>query len=426
MTTCRRWHISRRELLRYVLTLVAWVGLCGASFAAQAEEPIGVYLTWKRDPATTMTVNWVDEDADSTTTLWYRRAGTDDWSSAEAKPSKVGPSQMHVRRVELSELVPDTFYQFGIGDKPDGSDDGWRFRTMPESFDREITFVTGGDMMRSRSTVDAMNRQAARLDPDFALLGGDLAYANGRDASRWVDWLESWKVNCVGKDGRLIPMVLAIGNHEVRGGYGGKIPDDAPFFYSLFSLPDDRAYYALDFGSDLSLVVLDSGHTNAIDGDQADWLGAALAERTEQTFLFACYHYPAYGTTKAPRNGLPIDASRSVEIRENWVPHFERYGVTAAFENDHHNFKRSHRLRQHERDDENGILYLGDGAWGVSTRSVPSPEEGWWLAKAEPRNHLWYVTLRPDKTATMQAVDMEGEVFDEVEVARPRTRPVEE
>jgi hypothetical protein len=152
----------------------------------------------------------------------------------------------------------------------------------------------------------------------------------------------------------------------------------------------------------------------------------ALAERTEQTFLFACYHYPAYGTTKAPRNGLPIDASRSVEIRENWVPHFERYGVTAAFENDHHNFKRSHRLRQHERDDDNGILYLGDGAWGVSTRSVPSPEEGWWLAKAEPRNHLWYVTLRPDKTATMQAVDMKGEVFDEVEVARPRTRPVEE
>ena len=342
------------------------------------------------------------------------------------RPSKVGPSKLQVRRVELSDLAPDTFYQFGIGAKPERADDGWRFRTMPESFDREITFVTGGDMMRSRSTVDAMNRQAARLDPDFALLGGDLAYANGRDALRWVDWLESWKVNCVGKDGRLIPMVLAIGNHEVRGGYGGKIPDDAPFFYSLFSLPDDRAYYALDFGSDLSLVVLDSGHTNAIDGDQADWLGGALAERSEQTFLFACYHYPAYGTTKAPRNGLPIDASRSVEIRENWVPHFERYGITAAFENDHHNFKRSHRLRKHERDDDNGILYLGDGAWGVSTRSVPSAEEGWWLAKAEPRNHLWYVTLRPDKTATMQAIDVKGEVFDKVEVARPRTRPVEE
>jgi hypothetical protein len=81
--------------------------------------------------------------------------------------------------------------------------------------------------------------------------------------------------------------------------------------------------------------------------------------------------------------------------------------VTALFENDHHNYKRTHRLRNHKRDDENGLLFLGDGAWGVIPREVPSPEVGWWLAKAEPRNHLFHVELRADGTASIEAVDVE-------------------
>jgi hypothetical protein len=68
-----------------------------------------------------------------------------------------------------------------------------------------------------------------------------------------------------------------------------------------------------------------------------------MAKRPGQQFLFAFYHYPAYGTTKSPRGGLPYDAKQSVAIRENWVPHFERFGLTAVFENDHHNYKRTHR-----------------------------------------------------------------------------------
>jgi acid phosphatase type 7 len=219
-------------------------------------------------------------------------------------------------------------------------------------------------------------------------------------------------------------LVVGIGNHEVKGHYGGQIPDDAPYFYSLFALPEDRSYYALDFGDYLSLIVLDTDHTQPIEGVQANWLGHALSERADQQFLFAGYHYPAYGTTKAPRDGLSIDHPRSIKMREYWVPHFERYGATAIFENDHHTFKRTHRLRNHERDDDNGILYLGDGAWGVRVREVPELDDAWWLAKAESRNHLWHVELRTDGTATFKAIDAGGEVFDEVEIERPRTEPV--
>jgi hypothetical protein len=392
---------------------------------ARGQDLVGLYLTWTRDPSTTITINWVDLYPKNTNTLWYREVGGKDWKSGEAEHTVVEPSSLQRRCLALDGLKPDTLYEFGIGKRREKPEDGWTFRTMPGELNRPIRFVTGGDMMHSRALLDPMSAQVGKLDPDFALFGGDLAYENGVAASRVVDFLQSWKELGVAKDRRLIPVVACIGNHEVRGGYNGKVPVDAPYFYGLFSLPKGRAYYALDFGKYLSLVVLDSGHTNPVPGEQASWLGRALAQRAGQTFVFPCYHYPAYGTTKAPEGKLPIDAPRSIEIRQHWMPHFERFGVSAVFENDHHNYKRSHRLRNHRRDDDNGILYLGDGAWGVKTREVPKPEVGWWLAKAEPRNHVWIVDLRPDKTAMVRAMDPTGEVFDEVQLPAPRTRPVQ-
>jgi hypothetical protein len=274
-------------------------------------------------------------------------------------------------------------------------------------------------MMHTREMVDAMNQRAGALDPDFALLGGDLAYENGAEATRWIDWFQSWMKHSRGKGGRLIPMVIAIGNHEVKGGYKGKVPEDAPYFYGLFPLPEKRSYYALDFGTYLTVLALDTGHTQPITGAQATWVGEALAAREQQRFVFPVYHWPAYGTAKTTGNQLPAESKRSVEIQQQWIPHFERYGVTAVFENDHHNFKRSHPIRANKRDDKNGIVYLGDGAWGVNTRTVP--KNAWYLAKAEPRRHLYHITLPPKGAVQVEAVDAKGTVFDKTSFARPRT-----
>ena len=418
-----RRPISVRKFRAHsVLSILAIVA---SAAPAPAEDLIGLYLMWQRDPATTMTINWVDPYADSSDTVWYRPYESNEWSIAKALQASVGHMTLQLRRLELTKLKPDTLYEFGIGDSTDEVSHFWRFRTMPATLNRPIRFAEGGDMMHSRAMLDEMNAQMQRLDPDFAMFGGDLAYENGVHGTRWIDWLQSYRQYSVGKDQRLIPMVIGIGNHEVRGGYRGRAPEDAPYFYSIFALPGGRSNYVLDFGDYLSLVMLDSGHSQPI-ADQTEWLDKTLADRADQQFLFAGYHYPAYGTTKAPRGGLPIDAPVAMEIRKQWIPHFERYGLSAAFEHDHHNFKRSHRIRNHQRDDENGLLYVGDGAWGVKTREVPDLKIAWWLAKAEPRNHLWHVEVRPNGTATLQAVDLSGEVFDEVELDRSRTTPVQQ
>jgi acid phosphatase type 7 len=405
---------------RFLLALCA-LALSIPAFGQQ--DLVGLYLTWHSDPTTTMTVNWVDLRETSSLDLHYRRTGTTAWQKATGSRFAIADTTLAGRRVNLTGLEPDTNYDFAIGAEPARPADIRRFRTLPRDLNRPVRFVTGGDMMHNRTRVDLMNAVAGKRDPDFALLGGDLAYANGVSSSRWVDWLKSWMEHAVADDGRVIPMVVGIGNHEVRGGRNGKVPDDAPYFYSLFQLPESRAYYALDFGRYLSLIVLDTQHTNPVEGAQAEWLDKALAARRDQQFVFVCYHYPAYGTTKAPRGGTPLDAPLSVAIRQHWMPHWEKYGVTAVFENDHHNFKRSHRLRQHKRDDANGILYLGDGAWAVQTREVPA--DAWWLAKAEGRNHIFDVKISATGAAHIQAVDIEGAVFDDIRIPTARTKPAE-
>jgi hypothetical protein len=405
-----------KSLVRLLLCLLP------AGTALAQTDVLGVFLSWQRDPTTTMTVTWVNLYPESPARLWFRAGPNAAWQAAAGEQGVVRPSSLQWRCVELTGLQPDTLYDFVLTEAPAKEPKGVRrFRTLPATLERPLRFVAGGDMMHNREWVDAMNRRAGALEPDFAVLGGDLAYADGVNATRWVDWLQSWTLHARGTNARCIPLVVGIGNHEVRGGYNGRVPQDAPYFYGLFRLPGGKSSYALDFGNYLSVLMLDSGHTQPVPGAQTEWLQAALAARTKQRFLFPVYHYPAYGTAKSETNSLPCDLPRAQVIREHWVPLFERHGVTAVFENDHHNYKRTHPLRGHQRNDTNGIVYLGDGAWGVAPRTVPT--NAWYLAHTEPRRHLFLMTLNPDGTARAEAMDAAGEVFDRVDFTRSRTPP---
>jgi hypothetical protein len=302
-------------------------------------------------------------------------------------------------------------YRFTLGaEKPKPDTRSFLFRTPPESLEVPIRFVAGGDMRPTPTTV-LMNRQAARLSPHFALIGGDIAYANGIDNAAWYRWIDAWTENTVSPEGWLLPIVAALGNHEMGSRLTPEfarelgVHPNSKFFFSLFPPPNGKGHYCLDFGDYLSLVLLDSGYTVPIP-DQGPWLEETLAARKDGRYVFACYHAPCYGTAKPP----------NLIQRKHWVPLFEKHQVTAVFENDHHTFKRTHPLRKNKVDHERGILYLGDGNWGVPTRLVTN-EERWHLAKAEPINHIWVVDLSVDQVR-FRAVDPQGRFFDDVSKGR--------
>ncbi|MSR79577.1 MAG: hypothetical protein EXS11_02480 [Gemmataceae bacterium] len=100
------------------------------------------------------------------------RSGHSDQLAIAKPEAKLYPmTDFQVFRAELTCLEPGTEYAFKIG-KSSGV---YRFRTMPQKATDTITFVTGGDVGIQSAPV-ANNVMAARQNPHFAFVGGDLGY----------------------------------------------------------------------------------------------------------------------------------------------------------------------------------------------------------------------------------------------------------
>lgn len=377
--------------------------------------PVGLLLTWQRDPTTTMTIDWHRRptELDQLPRIEARPRGATEWESFDATRLEFPFSDRKIDRVELTGLTPGAAYEFRGGE---GTATHY-FRTMPATLEEPLTFAIGGDVRHRQAWMEEMNRMAMKHDPEFIVWGGDLAYADGQESNLrfWHEWFEANMNTLVADDGRVPPLIVGIGNHEVRGGsHQNRMSDEAarrrfaPYFYGLFAFPGQPGYGVLDFGGYLSLVIGDTDHTNTVEGEQTRWLARALAEREEVTHLIPVYHVPAYPSHR------DFEGAVSRKIREHWLPLFEQHGVRVAFENHDHTFKRTHPLRGGEVAAD-GIIFMGDGAWGVGERKVHDAEETWYLAASQSIRHGMLVTLtRQGKTVT--TISHRGEVIDEVDI----------
>ncbi len=363
--------------------------------------PAAVYLTWQRDPTTTMTVHWLSGDDDPRDEIALVSGAQDEPAAVTGVHRPMPGAAAHVHTVELTGLRPGGEYRFRIA----GRDEEHRFRTMPADASRPITFIDAGDVYYRAKIDGRLYREAAKRDPMFAVIGGDIVYDNGElsRGDRWIRWLDYWQRNMVTSDGRLIPMIVAIGNHEVKGRYD-RTPAEAPFFYALFASPGPRGYTVLDFGSYMSLIVLDTGHTNPIEGAQAQWLEQVLAERGGVPHLFAVYHVPSHPSAR------DWNDDKCPSIRRHWVPLFERFGLDVAFEHHDHAYKRTHPIRDGGVDAA-GVVYLGDGGFGANLRRPHPVAQTWYLARAE-KVHSFTVTTIHGESREHYAVDPDGQIVD--------------
>jgi acid phosphatase type 7 len=391
--------------------------LDSAAAPAAAWEPAGIFLTWSGDPTTSMSIDWHTVPADEGDALEFRPAGSDAWQAAPPAERIAFPySDRTIHRVSLDGLTPGSEYRirFGPGSREFG------FRTMPSELSRPVRFVAGGDLRHNQKWMEQTSRAVIPYDPDFILVGGDLAYADGREdrAYRWHEWFDAYRNALVGENGRLVPMLLAPGNHEVRGGYWFR--DEAyeptaehrariaPYYYSLFAFPGQPGYGVIDVGNYLSVILLDSDHTGPIEGEQTAWLERTLRERAGRPHLVPTYHVPAFPSVR------PFGGEVNERVRAHWVPLFERYGVRSVYEAHDHAYKRTHPIREGRIADD-GIVYVGDGAWGVGVREIGSRQEGedaWYMFRGEAVRHAVVVTLDGDAQHIL-AVDENGDVFDE-------------
>ncbi len=390
-------------------------------------DPLGMMLTWQQDPTTTMTLDWYTPADNQNSFIEYRAIPfdeeEDEWVVASGDHFEFPHSDRLIHRVEVTGLEPDKEYQFRVGEFTRIR----KFRTMPAEALRPVRIAVGGDVRHRIEWMDQTNRRAARYDPDFVLWGGDLAYADGMEERvyRWYEFLESTMRTLMTDDGRVIPVLSSLGNHEVLGGYYYRDEHDrrdglpefygseehkemiSPYYYALFAFPGHPGYGVLDFGDYLSVVILDTDHNNPIDGEQTEWLEEILNERQDIPHIFPTYHNPAYPSVRNP------EWDSSDRVRENWVPLFEEYGVRVVFEKHDHIYKRTFPILE-DQINSKGVVYIGDGAWGVGTREIgrSHEEHAWYLDRAASERHFILTTIHGAHQHFLM-INEDGQIIDE-------------
>lgn len=278
----------------------------------------------------------------------------------------------------------------------------YRFQTAPRSLEPSIRFIIGGDAYRSGSLFRQMNETIQKQDPLFAVIGGDIAYAihsgpfnlNSYALKRWFSFLADWKEQMKTAEGRLIPMLLVAGNHDIS-------KNNQELFFKLFAFPEKHLYRSLDFGTYLSLLFLDTNHLDPIQGKQTDWLKTTLSQKGAFPYRMAVYHEGAYPSF------YPYLSETPVQVRTHWCPLFDTYQLTAAFENHSHTYKKTYPLRNQQIDPK-GVVYFGDGCWGTKPRN---PQSMWYLEKTGQKNHVFLIQLSSTE-CQVQALDLQGHIFD--------------
>lgn len=397
-------HASRPSPNRLLSALAALVvaaaviiGVPQTAAAADDAAPAHLRVVWTSDPAREATISWTTRfpGSDHAVYLDTEPRGGDPaayrWQLGSAANGAYTYGEAIYHHVPLAGLAPSTTYYFVVASNGHVSRE-LHFTTAPVD-DRPFKLLYGGDSRSDPENRRRVNRRIAALveaDPTILALvhGGDFV-AQEASWSQWDQWLAD-HAETITADGRILPIVPTIGNHE-----GGGV-----FFNEVFAWPGgaERDYYALRFGSDLTLINLD---TNApMNGVQRDWLRDQLADAQQRRWVVVNYHRPAYPAVKTPS-----------EARSMWVPLFEEYGVDLVCESDGHALKRTVPILD-DQPDPNGIVYVGEGGMGVRQRTPDA--DRWYLqapGMAMSAHHVQRLSFGPERL-DYEAVLLDGGVAD--------------
>ena len=387
----------------------------------KTEPPLAMYLTWQRDPTTTMTVQWHTDGDTGPPAIEYGLMDSDRHKTLYPESHPMRYSDRLIHTVEITGLNADSEYFFRLSNVNSGVNSPYyKFRTMPAKADRPIRIAVGGDLRHRQEWMEQSNRVAMRFDPHFMVWGGDLAYADGRKdkIDQWYDFFDTMVNTLVTPDGRVVPVLPGIGNHEIlnasyyfKGGRGREVYEDtdafrnsiAPWYYNLFAFPGHPGYGVLDFGDYMSWILLDSDISGPIKGKQTDWLQTTLAERQDVPHVLPIYHVPARPSARS-------DSVINRNVREHWVPLFEKYGIRVVFENHDHTYKRTVPILDGKADPD-GVVFLGDGSWGTRPRVPLKAEEHWFLEKSASIQQLIILTVQGN-SQDYKIINSEGNLID--------------
>lgn len=248
--------------------------------------------------------------------------------------------------VEFTGLTPNTRYTYRVGDGTNWSE--WLdFTTAAEAF-QPFSFVYYGDAQNNlNSAVPRVFRQAFADRPEARMIvnAGDLI-DNANSEEQWGQWHQA--------DGFINSQINNIsipGNHEYSGGL-------STFWRPQFPYPDNgpgneelkQTSYYLDYQG-VRFIGLDSNHqSNAtLMAAQTAWLEQVLRSNPHK-WTVVTFHHPVYSTTGTRNNP---------NVRAQWGPLFEKYGVDLVLQGHDHSYGRGNvATARKSAAVHNGVVYV--------------------------------------------------------------------
>ncbi|WP_090928603.1 purple acid phosphatase family protein [Nonomuraea jiangxiensis] len=248
--------------------------------------------------------------------------------------------------VEFGGLRPDTRYTYRVGDGTNWSP--WTdFTTAAAGFE-PFSFIYYGDAQNYiDSAVPRVFRQAFGDRPQAKAIvnAGDLI-DSANSEEQWGQWFQAGGFI----DGQ-VNNISVPGNHEYSGGL-------STFWRPQFPYPDNgpgnaelkQTAYTVDYQG-VRFVGLDSNvQSNAsLMAAQTAWLESVLKDNPNK-WTVVTFHHPVYSTTGTRNNP---------NVRAQWAPLFEKYGVDLVLQGHDHSYGRGNQVAARKSTTvHNGVAYV--------------------------------------------------------------------
>lgn len=271
--------------------------------------------------------------------------------------------------ITLNGLTPDTRYYYSVGDSAGefAVEGELFFDTHPQAGSAAATRIwVLGDSGTADAKAASVRQSYTQFNngthSDVLLMLGDNAYEDGRDDEYQAAVFEMY------------PQVLrntvlwpTLGNHDA---ITADSSTQSGNYYDIFTLPTNgesggmasgtEAYYSFDYAN-IHFVSLDSHDTDrSADGAMARWLENDLAANTQE-WLIAYWHHPPYS-----KGSHDSDSKRRlIDMRTNFLPILESYGVDLVLAGHSHSYERSMLINGHygmsSEFNQSSQLDAGDG-----------------------------------------------------------------
>lgn len=381
-------------IVRSLVIVIVFVTSITHSFA----QPDYFRASWNDDPATTMVIGWSNAGG---TLHWGTEDKGQDFS---AYPNAIVYQDSNRTFgidnffVKLSGLNPKTTYYAVIRDGSGNVSRRLKFRTLSDDPNDPVAFVSAGDTRDAAPIVEscdciAERRKAftvlSKVCADFITFSGD--FTNGKYPGmvniqrQWRDWFSDWQLT-IDNDGRLLPVIPALGNHD-------EFADKIVFKLFNIQLTSGQEYFALSIGGNLMRLYSINSEipTNA---GQIEWFKNDLelySQPGNEVYWKAVQYHKAVASQSNNYGNQP-----ETELKKEYVSQFIKYGVRLAMEGHAHLYKTSWpsvpvpgnntSRNGFTRNDTIGTVYIGEGNFGAPFRTVNGGPDNLypWTREARP------------------------------------------